>query len=461
MKIVLVILGFLVVLHAQGQDTSGSVLSLKDYLSWVQSYHPVAKQAEWVVERGKAGLLRARGGFDPVLTGERNQKNFDAKNYYTYEDFGLRIPTWFGITGIASFERGRGLFVNPEASTPADGLYRVGLSLPVGQGLFIDKRRADLRKAQIYRDATYLEQQLILNDLLYDAAQNYWAWVLSFQELQVYNQAVQLSTEVLDGLRQSFILGDRAAVDTLEASIQLNLWEQRVRESELKFQENGFKLATFLWDDNYRPLELNPTTRPDTALLPLRYPLDQNNLATTIAEHPAVRQYDFKLDQLNIDRRMALEQFKPKIDLKFYALNQTTNASVSPIQGQNAGVQVQFPLFLRAERGALNQIKLDRLNTGFDQDIKENQIKIKILQANMQQGKLAEITATQYDLVYKTNQLLEAEKVKFSTGESSIFILNSREVALVNTRLKLYETLNRLQQNAVDQWWIRGNMLDY
>jgi len=457
----LIVLLLLIGFHAADGQTTENVLKLDNYLAWVKSYHPVAKQAEWVVERGRASLLRARGGFDPVLQGERNQKDFDAQNYYTHEDFGLRIPTWFGITGIASFERGRGLFVNPEASTPADGLYRLGLSIAVGQGLFIDKRRADLRKAQIYRDATYLEQQLMLNDLLFDATQNYYTWVLSFQELQVYNQAVQLSTEVLNGLRQSFILGDRAAVDTLEASIQLGLWEQKVRESELKFLENGFKLATFLWDKNYSPLELAPETRPDTAANQLRFPLDQNDLTSVLADHPAVRQYDFKLDQLNIDKRLALEQFKPTVDLKFYALSQTSSASVLPIQGQNAGILLRFPLFLRAERGALNQNKLDRLNTGFDQDLKRNQIKIKILQAVMQQNKLAEITATQYDLVDKTEQLLQAEKVKFSTGESSIFILNSREVSVVNTQLKLLESLNRMQQNAVEQWWIRGNMLDY
>ncbi len=456
--LLLILIGWVFQVEAQ---TKAGVLRLDDYLSWVKSYHPVAQQAAWVVERGQAGLLRARGGFDPVIEGERNQKNFDAKNYYTYEDFGLRIPTWFGITGIASFERGQGVFVNPEASTPADGLYRLGLSLPLGQGLFIDKRRAELRKAQIYRDASYLEQQLMLNDLLYEATQSYYDWVLSYQELQVYNQAVALSTEVLTGLRQAFILGDRAAVDTLEASIQLNLWEQRVRESELKYQEKGFKLATFLWDKNFIPLELAAETRPDTANLPLRYPLDRSDLNSLLNEHPEIKQYDFKLDQLNIDRRLTLEQFKPKVDLKFYALNQTTNSDLSPLQGQNAGIAVQFPLFLRAERGALNQIKLDRLSTGYEQELKRNQLKIKILQAVMQQNKLAEITATQYDLVSKTEQLLEAEKTKFSTGESSIFILNSREVALVSTRLKLFENLNRLQQNAIEQWWIRGIMLDY
>jgi len=442
-------------------QTNSQVLTLDEYLAWVKKYHPVSKQAEWVVERGEATLRRARGGFDPVIEGERSLKNFDDKNYYTHEDFGLRIPTWFGITGIASFERGQGQFLNPEASTPADGLYRIGLSLPLGQGLLMDKRRADLRKAQIYREATFLEQQLLLNDLLYEAAQQYWAWQLSYQELQVYNEAASLSTEVLNGIRQSYQLGDRAAVDTLEASIQLGLWEQKVRETDLKFQENGFKLAAFLWDENFSPLELAPTTLPDTLVLELRYPVDPSNLTEMVAEHPEVRQYDFKLQQLDIDRRLTLERFRPKVDLKLYALNQTTNPALLPLQGQNTGINVQFPLFLRAERGELSQIKLDRQTTNFDQEIKRNQIKLKALQAVVQQNKLNEITAIQLDLVNKTGLLLEAEKTRFSTGESSIFLLNSREVALVNIRLKLLETTNRVRQNALEQWWIRGIMTDY
>lgn len=457
----LIFLFCLVVQFPAFGQTKSTVLTLEQYLAWVKKYHPVAKQAEWVVERGEATLRRARGGFDPVIEGERTLKTFDDKNYYTYEDFGLRIPTWFGISGIATFERGQGQFVNPDRSTPADGLYRIGLSLPLGQGLLMDKRRADLRKAQIYREATFIEQQLLLNDLLYEAAQHYWAWQLSFQELQVYDQAVLLSGEVLNGIRQSYVLGDRAAVDTLEASIQLGLWEQKVRETDLKFQENGFKLATFLWDENFRPLELAVGTLPDTSVMALKYPVDQLSLENMVDNHPQVVQYDFKLRQIDIDRRLTLEKFRPKVDLKLYALNQTTNPALLPIQGQNTGIQVQFPLFLRAERGELQQIKLDRLTTNFDQEIKRNQIRLKAQQAVMQQNKLNEITAIQFDLVDKTAQLLEAEKNRFSTGESSIFILNSREVALVNTRLKLLEASNRVRQNALEQWWIRGIMLDY
>lgn len=435
-------------------------LDLNAYLAWVKLHHPIAKQSEITVANGRAALLQARAGFDPRLEGDYSSKTFDGKAYYNHETYGLRIPTWLGVEVLAQYERGQGAFLNPEANTPADGLYRAGLSLPVGQGLFFDKRRAALRKAQLYRDAAYLEQQSMLNDLLLEAASQYAYWQLSFKELLVYQEAVAISREILDAVRLSYQLGDRAAVDTLEARIQLGNWEQRLREAEISYQENSFKLSLFLWDENGRPLELSPETIPDTSMQALRFPAVQSP-DDVVLQHPEYQLYDFKLRQLNFDRRLAIETIKPKIDLKFYALNQTTRPELIPLQGEQLGFSVQFPLLMREGRGQLKINQLERRSTSYDQEMKGNDIRIKLLNANMQQSQLTRIAETQSQLVDQSSQLLEAEKIRFGTGESSIFLLNSREVALVNARLKALEINMRRQINVLDQWWIRGNMLDY
>jgi outer membrane protein TolC len=435
-------------------------LELKTFLGWVKLHHPVAKQSEITVANGKAALLLARSGFDPRLEGDFSNKTFDGKSYYNHEVYGLRVPTWLGVEVLAQYERGQGAFLNPESNTPADGLYRAGLSLPVGQGLFFDKRRSELRKAQLYRDAAYLEQQTMLNDLLLDAASQYAYWQLSYQEQQVYQEAVNISREIMNAVRMSYQLGDRAAVDTLEARIQLGNWEQRLREAEIKFQENSFKLSIFLWDENGRPLEISPETIPDTSIQSLRFPPLQSP-DDVVLQHPEFQLYDFKLRQLNFDRRLAIESIKPKVDLKFYALNQTTRPELIPLQGEQLGFSVQFPLLMREGRGQLKLNQLERRSTSYDQEMKGNDIRIKLLNANMQQSQLNRIAETQTQLVDQSLQLLAAEKTRFSTGESSIFLLNSREVALVNARLKALEINMRRQINVLDQWWIRGNMLEY
>lgn len=437
---------------------STSQLSFETYLSWIKAYHPVSKQAELVVKQGKARLQQARGGFDPILEGQTAKKDFDGKNYYVHEQYGLRVPTWFGIEVLGEYDRGQGVFLDPMRSTPADGLYRAGLSMPVGAGLFIDKRRAELRKGQIYRDAALVERQAMLNDLMYEAGKAYWEWAQAYAELQVYQQAYDISNDVLKGVILAARYGDRAAVDTLEALIQRDNWAQRLREGQMKYFESGYALSVFLWTEDGLPLELKPEVTPDSLSAQLRLPTFN---ADFINNHPEYRLYDFKLQQLNIERRLALEYLKPKIDLKYYALNQTTRPELTPFQGQQTGISVRFPLFLRSERGQLNIIRLSTASTSWEQDLKANELKQKQLRIAMQKEQLDELARTQIGLVGQTILLLDAEKTRFSTGESSIFILNQREVAVVNTRLKLLEMQMKRQKNVLEQWWILGNMADY
>ena len=48
------------------------------------------------VDKANANLLSAKGGFDPVVELEARQKNFDSKNYYTYNNAQLKstITYW-------------------------------------------------------------------------------------------------------------------------------------------------------------------------------------------------------------------------------------------------------------------------------------------------------------------------------------------------------------------------------
>ena len=76
MKTLLTIIFTVVCSTAFTQD-SLQVLSLKNFLSIVKNYHPVAKQAAIVVQKADAALLSQRGAFDPVISGGGADKTFD------------------------------------------------------------------------------------------------------------------------------------------------------------------------------------------------------------------------------------------------------------------------------------------------------------------------------------------------------------------------------------------------
>ena len=57
-------------------------LRYEQFLDWVKFYHPVAKQADINLEFGEQEMRIARGGFDPLLFGNYDNKQFKDTEYY-------------------------------------------------------------------------------------------------------------------------------------------------------------------------------------------------------------------------------------------------------------------------------------------------------------------------------------------------------------------------------------------
>ncbi|MFK7900234.1 MAG: transporter, partial [Cyclobacteriaceae bacterium] len=81
------------------QDTTllTNTLSLDQLYGIVLQYHPVAKQAEILIKKGKQQLRASRGAFDPKFYSSFSEKEFKGKDYYNLAETGLKIPTWYGI----------------------------------------------------------------------------------------------------------------------------------------------------------------------------------------------------------------------------------------------------------------------------------------------------------------------------------------------------------------------------
>ena len=189
MRKVIFLFTFLISVYGFGQAPEmpeKQVLTYQSFLDLVKEHHPIAKQANIQRDKGDAEVRTARGGFDPKVNSEIQQKYFDGKQYYDISNSNLKVPTWFGIELESGFEQNQGVFLNPENTVPNAGLWYAGGKAPIGQGMFIDQRRSELRKAQIYQESTEAEQMAILNDLLYDAGKSYWNWFTAYNQLKVY-----------------------------------------------------------------------------------------------------------------------------------------------------------------------------------------------------------------------------------------------------------------------------------
>ena len=151
------------------QDSVITTLTFESFMNRVKTHHPIAMQADLKLNQGDAYLRKARGNFDPKAYSDVSQKYFTDKQYYSIINSGLKVPTWYGIEVSGGYSQNEGVFLNPENNNPAAGLWHAGVSVSVGKGLFIDERRAELKKAKIYIESTIAERTLLYNELLYDA----------------------------------------------------------------------------------------------------------------------------------------------------------------------------------------------------------------------------------------------------------------------------------------------------
>lgn len=439
---------------SQASSDSMRIFTFEDYIGMVRTYHPIMRIAAIQSEKGDAELMTAKGGFDPILRGKLDQKYFDDKSYYSLLDAGLTVPTWFGINGEVGFEQNDGLNLNDQNLTPDDGLWYAGISIPFGKGLFIDQRRADLKMAKIYQQSSRLEQVIMANELLMDAVSAYWTWFESYNRRELYQTMRNNASIRLNAVKGRNFSGDLAAIDTLEAFIQLQNRDVQLQEAQLEFLNAGAILSTYLWSKDYAPLEVDSSFIPNM-YQSLEASLPEGNEVLTIdslgANHPELLAYSNDIDIQRIKIRLSREALKPSVDLKYNALNGAGQGGVFndySIENYKWGASVKFPLFLRKERGKLkySELVLEEKSMGM-----ANKQQTLVSKANIALNTWL-ITANQFELARLTAdnylRLLEAERTLFRNGESSLFMINSREKSYIESQEKLLKVIAKNAQGS-------------
>lgn len=434
-------------LNAQAQDSSQ--LSYHDFLGIVLKTHPLAKQAELLGDESRFQLMMAKGQFDPVLKAAYTNKFYSGKNYYSILQTLAEVPLWFGPDFKFGFDQNEGDFLNNENYTPEKGLLYAGIKVPLAQGLLIDQRRAAVRKAKNFAAFNEQQRRYLLNELFYSAASTYYEWMLRYRNLEVFRKGVELASKRLDFVKALQQAGERTAVDTLEARIQLQSREMDFNEAEMVFKNAGLLLSVFLWNEDGSPMELRELVHPQLPDLMAFSPISRDTLNASLNRftetHPALVMYQYKLKELDIEKKVKTDQLKPQISAQynFLSAEKGGNSDLPSFSTENYkwGLQFNFPLFLRQERGSIGLTRVKIEQTRYEQELKQAEIRVNLLMAyNEMQFFSVQMEAARANF---TNSvlLLEAERFRFAQGESTLFMINSREVKVIESEVKYNETV--------------------
>jgi outer membrane protein TolC len=446
------------------------IMTVQEFLQLVLKNHPVAKQADLLPEKAKKEIRMARGSFDPVIYSKMSEKEFKDKNYYTLWDNYLKLPTWYGIEFKAGYEKNTGNYVNPEYKTDDKGISYAGISVPVGQGLIIDERRSVLRQAKLLPQLAEAERVKIINKLILQASKDYWDWMLSYNKWDLQRKAVLLNRTRFEGIKARVDGGDMAVIDTVEGHIQLLSLELQMSQSELDYRNSSLVLSNHLWGENGEPVEISGHVVPSMSGTE-KMNIGTDSVASLVnaakQNHPDIVKSTVKLDQLKIERRYLGDKFKPKLNFDYNILQSGRGLSEQSFEYDHIqdnykyGVNFSFPLFIRAERGKyqLNKLKIQEVNLELRQANREIENNIQAVSNDL--ANLQKQIELQEQLVNSSGLMLAGEQERFLNGESSVFLINSRENYYIANQVKLVELKAKYAKAKGSLFWASGKYFGY
>lgn len=447
------------------QDANlGMGMSLNELLGYVKAYHPVARQAELKITEAQAKLMRARGNFDPKIGANLDQKEFNDSDYFQLFDAGLTIPVWFGLDVKAGYERNEGVFLNPERMVPDDGLFKAGISLPIGQGLFINDRMATLKQAKLVQTLNEAQRDLQVNEILFQATNAYVNWLQARKEVVLFEDFLANAKIRFEGIKESALQGQIPIIDTTEAKIIVQSRELGLEQAQLSFTQHRLELSNFLWIDDEVPLEITSEIIPEEINPEELDEVLGTNLIMLenfdVQNHPLLRFIEVNIESLDIERRLAAERLKPVLDVQYNFLSETPNQfnSFTPNNYQ-AGISFSMPLFLRKERGDLKLAKLRIQDATLEYDFVNFELKNNINLAQQEIVSFQKQFNTSASIARDFTTLLNAEERKFSFGESSVFLINAREQQLIEARLSEIRAIARWHQSKAKLFRLLANQL--
>lgn len=452
---------FLLLGYSVWSQNTSKELTYNEFLGFVKKHHPLVKSANLEINQAQANLMMARGGFDPKIEVDFEQKKFKDNQYYSILNSSFKIPTWYGVEIKAGFDNNEGIYLNPENTVPNQGLTSLGVSIPLGQGLFINQRMADLRKAKIQVKLSQAERNLMAVSVLYDASVAYFNWKRNYNEVTLYQTYLNNANIRYQGIAKSIEQGDKPAIDSVEAGIIVRNRKLSLEESQLKLAKAKLELANFLWLENNVPLELQDEIIPEENLvLTIKETLRTNDLMLdnpSLENHPKINALEQKIEMLEVDRKLKANMLLPRIDLGYSYLSEPRYFDNYRFQDYKVGLNFYFPLFLRKERGSLQLAKFKLQDVKFDLDMERVSLKNKIKAQQTEISSLEKQKQLIDNLVVDYNTMLTSEERLFTFGESSIFLINTRENNLVSAQLSKLLIENRYFDSNAKLFKIMAN----
>ena len=210
-----------------------------------------------------------------------------------------------------------------------------------------------------------------------------------------------------------------------------------------------------MWEKGIIPLVLESTVSATAMTLVLP---DGINTKEEFDLHPVLTFYDLKIRDLQLEKKLKVEQLKPQFNIN-YNLLQTPKDIVSTnysFTNYKWGASFYMPILLRKERSDLAITKLKMENTLLEMNHKKRDLETKQLQIRNEWNTNVLLAESSLVVAENYQQLSNAERSLYELGESSLFLINAREMSCFTVKAKYIEYLSKTNKSALSEKYIIG-----
>lgn len=413
---------------------------LQQILDSVQEHYPLIKAAQAEINGKDALVQAAQGAFDPVLDGSfKNRLSgfYDGNNMESF--YRKRFPA-FGAQVYAGFRRSDGSFptYENELTTTNDGESRVGVSFSLWRDRDFDEYRFQSATSRVdaLKERYQLQKDLIW--ILQDAYITYAQWLQAARLLDDYTELLQIAVDRADAVNRSVESGNTAEIIAVDNNLAVLQRRSLVVDAQRLVDASAYKLSLF-----YRNTDGSPRLPVYTSGLsiPEENIEDTTNMTAildrVIQLNPDIAMARLNRDQEELEVRLANNEAKPRIDLRFYNARDF-GGGITALRGTEnvADISFSIPLATNTARGKASaaRSRITSLNFRIQQFINQTQTDLEVALVNLDATReLENIAEQELDAAL---QLADAEARRFEAGLSDFFQLNLREQVVAEAELK-------------------------
>lgn len=410
------------------------------------------------------------------------------------EDFAVQQRTpWQGLSLSANFDNARQSTNNPFVGLNpyVESRLTVGFTLPLWRGRETDPARTQIKIRAKQREVSETELSLRVTEVVTQVQNAYWSLVAARREREVRVGGVELGREQLARSQRMIDSGTLAPVElaAAEAELQRRIDSYMASVNAITQAENGLKLLLAgsredaLWNEELAPVDARPM---EPAVKELGAAV-----RTGLDKRPELKAVRLLTEANQVQAALAKDQRKPQVNLvagySTAGLAGTINTAPNPFEGLNAPLNNRVnqlsvlaglpPLptggflappdrFLGGYGRALSnlgggsfytvqggiQVEWNPRNRSADAELAQTAIaerRLKLQRMLAEQGVEAEVRnalqaleSAQARIVAAqaseraAQEKLESEIRLFQTGESTNFLVLTRQNDLLDSRLR-------------------------